>query len=70
MRKVLSVSLLAILTLTVAQNVLVAPATAQMSAPSTTMTKTEAKAAMKSKKAAGKSAMKAKKDSMMMSAPK
>jgi hypothetical protein len=69
MRKVLSVSLLAILTLAFTQNVLVSPATAQTSTP-TTMTKTEAKAAMKSKKAAAKSAMKAKKDSMMMSTPK
>jgi hypothetical protein len=49
MRKVLSVSLLAILTLAFTQNVLVSPATAQTSTP-TTMTKTEAKAAMKSKK--------------------
>jgi hypothetical protein len=67
MRKILSISLLAVLTLAVTHNVLVAPATAQMSTP---MTKTEAKAAMKTKKAAAKSAVKAKKDSMMMSTPK
>ncbi|MBC7882477.1 MAG: hypothetical protein H7Y37_14230 [Anaerolineae bacterium] len=71
MRKMLSVSLLAILTLAVTQNVLVAPATAQMSAPST-MTKPEVKATKKKAKLSVKGntkKMKMEAKSGMMSTP-
>lgn len=71
MRKMLSASLLAILTLAVTQNVLVAPATAQMSAPSA-VTKPEVKVTKKKAKVSVKAntkKMKMEAKSGMMSTP-